>query len=101
MPQAPPAGPAELRQAAEFGDIHGLQTLLEQRVSIDARDAGGRTALMLAVLHCHTDAVDALLAHGADPNAADAHGTTPLEAAVAGNQPAVAAALRRAGARAH
>jgi ankyrin repeat protein len=101
MPRTPPADPAALRRAAEFGDIHGLQTLLDERVSIDARDAGGRTALMLAVLHGHAEAVDALLAHGADPNAADAHGTTPLEAAVAGNQPAVAAALRRAGARAH
>jgi ankyrin repeat protein len=55
---------------------------------------------MLAVQHGRTDAVDALLAHGADPNAEDAHGTTPLEAAVAANQPAVVAALRRAGARA-
>jgi len=101
MPQAPPpTDPAALRRAAEFGDIHGLQTLLEERVSIDGRDASGRTALMLAIQHGHTDAVDALLAHGADPNAADAHGTTPLEAAVAANQPAVVAALRRAGARA-
>jgi Ankyrin repeats (many copies) len=97
---APPNDPAALRQAAEIGDIHGLQMLLEDRVSIDARDAGGRTALMLAVLHGHSDAVDALLAGGADPNAADAHGTTPLQTAVATNQPAVAAALRRAGARA-
>jgi hypothetical protein len=101
MPQAPPpADPAALRRAAELGDIHGLQALLEERVSVDARDASGRTALMLAVQHGRTDAVDALLAHGADPNAEDAHGTTPLEAAVAANQPAVVAALRRAGARA-
>jgi hypothetical protein len=97
---APPNDPAALRQAAEIGDIHKLQMLLEDRVRIDARDAGGRTALMLAVLHGHSDAVDALLAGGADPNAADAHGTTPLQTAVATNQPAVAAALRRAGARA-
>jgi ankyrin repeat protein len=40
-----------------------------------------------------------LLANGADPNAADARGTTPLQAAVAGGQSAIAAALRRAGAR--
>jgi ankyrin repeat protein len=90
-----------LRQAAEIGDVHGVQMLLEDRVSIDARDASGRTALMLAVLRGHGDAVDALLAGGADPNAADAHGTTPLQTAVATNQPAVAAALRRAGARTH
>jgi ankyrin repeat protein len=92
---------ALLRQAAETGDIHGLQMLLEDRNGIDARDADGRTALMLAVLHRHSDAVDALLAHGADPNAADAHGTTPLQTAEATDQSAVAAALRRAGARAN
>jgi hypothetical protein len=96
---APPPDPAALRQAAEIGDLRGLQMLLEDRVSIEARDASGRTALMVAVLHGHGDIVDALLARGANPNAADAQGATPLQTAVATNQPAVAAALRRAGAR--
>jgi ankyrin repeat protein len=96
---APSPDPAALRQAAESGDVHRVQMLLENQVSIDARDASGRTALMLAVIHGHSDAVDALLARGADPNAADARGTTPLQTAVATHQPAVAAALRRAGAR--
>jgi hypothetical protein len=53
---------------------------------------------MLAVLHGRQSAVDALLAMGADPRAADANGTTPLQAALAAEQPAIAAALRRAGA---
>lgn len=97
MRQTDPA--AALRRAAEIGDVAGLQALLDERVDIDARDAGGRTALMLATLHGRADAVDALLAHGADPNAADAQGTTPLQAAEAGDQPAIVAALRRAGAR--
>ncbi|MGO9513526.1 MAG: ankyrin repeat domain-containing protein [Steroidobacteraceae bacterium] len=108
---APPAGApmaqaarptdpaAALRQAAESGDVAGLQSLLGQQVDIDARDSGGRTALMLATLHGQGSAVDTLLAHGADPNAADAQGTTPLQAALDGQQPAIAAALRRAGAR--
>jgi ankyrin repeat protein len=43
--------------------------------------------------------VDALLARGADPNAADSSGTSPLQAAIAGNQSVIIAALRRAGAR--
>jgi uncharacterized protein len=76
-----------------------MQTLLDSEPLIEARDENGRTALMLAALHGQSQAVDVLLAHGADPNAADGHGTTPLQAAVAGNQQAIAASLRRAGAR--
>jgi ankyrin repeat protein len=107
-PPAPPAftsaarltdPAAQLRQAAEMGDVAALRALLDGRAVVDARDAGGRTALMLATLHGRTEAVDALLSAGADPNAADANGTTPLQAALAGDQPAIAAALRRAGAR--
>jgi ankyrin repeat protein len=90
---------AELRRAAEIGDIPKLQALLGKQPVIDARDEDGRTALMLATLHGQTAAVDALLARGADPNAADARGMTPLQAAVAGNQRAIVAALQRAGAR--
>jgi ankyrin repeat protein len=90
---------AELRRAAEIGDVAKLQTLLERQSVVDARDEDGRTALMLATLHGRAHAVDVLLAHGADPNAADARGTTPLQAALAGHQAAIAAALQRAGAR--
>jgi ankyrin repeat protein len=90
---------AELRRAAEIGDIPQLQMLLDKQPLIEARDENGRTALILAALHGQSRAVDMLLAHGADPNAADGHGTTPLQAAVAGNQQAIVAALRRAGAR--
>jgi hypothetical protein len=102
-PAAPPArladSAAEVRRAAEIGAVPELQTLLGQQGDIDARDESGRTALMLATLHGQARAVDVLLAHGADPNAADAQGVTPLQAAIAGDRPAIAAALRRAGAR--
>ena len=90
---------AQLRRAAEMGDVPALQALLDKKPAIDARDDAGRTALMLATLHGRNQAVEALLSAGADPNAADAHGTTPLQAALAGDQAAIAAALRRAGAR--
>ncbi|HUE11045.1 MAG TPA: ankyrin repeat domain-containing protein, partial [Steroidobacteraceae bacterium] len=90
---------ADLRRAADTGDMQKLRVLLDQQVDIEARDASGRTALMLATLRGRAAAVDALLASGADPNAADASGTRPLQAAVANDQQAIAAALRRAGAR--
>jgi hypothetical protein len=90
---------AQLRQAAELGDVPALQALLGKQPVIDARDAGGRTALMLATLHGRTQVVEVLLSAGADPNAADARGTTPLQAALATDQTDIVAALRRAGAR--
>ena len=90
---------AQLRRAADMGDVPTLRALLERQPAIDARDAGGRTALMLATLRGRAEAVDVLLSAGADPNVADARGTTPLQAALAGQQPAIAEALRRAGAR--
>jgi hypothetical protein len=106
---APPAPPttdreAALRQAAATGDLRKVRAMLGAQgrgaqVRIDAADARGRTALMLATLRGQAESVDVLLAHGADPNAADATGTTPLQAALAADQPAIVAALRRSGAR--
>ena len=105
----PPAAPSPgagsldaataLREAAQSGNITRLNALLAERIDIDARDANGRSALMLAVLHDQQQAVNSLLAAGADPNAADSTGTRPLQAAIVGARPEIVAALRRAGAR--
>jgi hypothetical protein len=90
---------AALREAAQSGNVQRLETLLAEHIDIDARDANGRSALMLAVLHNQKEAVTSLLAAGADPNAADTAKTTPLAAAIAAARPEIATALRRAGAR--
>jgi ankyrin repeat protein len=76
-----------------------LRALLSEQIDLEARDAAGRTALLLAVLRNEAPSVEALLAAGADPNSAAADGTTPLEAAETAHETSIAAALRRAGAR--
>lgn len=98
-PRPPPGDPDTLRGAAEAGDLTALRAQLAAGGDIDARDAQGRTALLLATLHGQPRAVALLLADGADPNAADAQGTTPLQAAVAADEREIIALLRRYGAR--
>jgi len=88
-----------LHRGAAAGDVAVLDGLLAQPTDVNARDAAGRTALLVAVLHGRGAAIAMLLAHGADPNAADSAGTTPLAAARARGDVATAEILRRHGAR--
>ena len=55
--------------AAFYGKLEVLDALLEGGVPATTADARGWTALMAAVKGDHPDAVDHLLAHGADPGA--------------------------------
>jgi len=96
---APPAANSVLGQASASGDVARLEVLLREGTDINAVDALGRTALMIATENAQAAAVDALLAHGADPNIADARGRTPLAIARASSETGIAAALQRAGAR--
>ena len=77
------ANPAlDVFDAAATGRTRGLTELLEADPDL-ARgwSSDGFTALHLAAVFGHHDAVDALLRHGADPNARQGGGFTPLHAA--------------------
>ncbi len=87
-----------MQRAAIEGDAAVLTSLAMQFPSVlNARDAQGRTPLMLAVLHHHRESVDALLASGADPNVADDRGRTPLQVAAADGDDDISTALKLAG----
>jgi ankyrin repeat protein len=78
--------------------------LLEHKVSVNAQDGYGSTALYLAVEYSHsndligTDIVRQLLAHGADPNLSRKPNPTILQLAQV-RRPDLVALLRRAGAK--
>ncbi|HEX9646485.1 MAG TPA: ankyrin repeat domain-containing protein, partial [Alphaproteobacteria bacterium] len=55
-----------------------VEAALEAGADLEARDAGGRTALIWAAFHDHAHMLEFLLARGADVNAQDAHGRTAL-----------------------
>lgn len=68
---------------------------------LEARDAGGATALMVAVRSGsgNTLSMPTLLELGADPDVADRDGNTPLMVAVAGGATRLIEMLKKAGAK--
>ena len=91
---AAPNLPDELCQAAKSGDMRGLKAALASNVDVNARDADGHTALVLAIQHDHAAIVRELLTHGADVKTADSRGYTPLKAARIRGNLAVITALK-------
>lgn len=85
-----PNGDSLLILAAKQGKPGVIKTLLAARPKINARNAHGETALMLATFHGHTEAVRHLLAQGAEVNHP---GWTPLIYAAARNRMDVARIL--------
>ena len=75
-----------LHWAAITDDAEAVAKLVEGGVPVDLRDSEGRTALMVAAAFGNAAVAETLIAHGADPRAADGpHGNQPLHyAAVAG-----------------
>ena len=74
----------------------GNTARVDKSVDINALDAQGHTALMLAIRRDDSAAVDTLLAQGADAAMKDADGTTPLQAATLRGQPAIIRSLQKA-----
>jgi ankyrin repeat protein len=65
-------GPARrLLEAAQNGDVAAVRNSLAAGVRVDARDAAGRTPLLLATRANHVEAARVLIAAGADVNAKD------------------------------
>jgi ankyrin repeat protein len=59
----------------------GLQAAFAGNPDVNALDADGHSALVLAIQNNHLRAVKALLAHGANPNTPDSRGYTPMRVA--------------------
>ena len=71
----------DLVTLAAMGDTDGLIEALDAGSSVDETDQRGRTPLFVAARNNHREAVQALLARGADPNVPAADGQTPLSSA--------------------
>ena len=75
----------ELLKAAEDGDVAKVQSALARGANVNARDGGGNTPLMIAVVSKGSTAiVKALLAKGADINARNEVSQTALYLAARG-----------------
>lgn len=69
---------AEWFAAARAGDVAALRRLRAGGVPVDARDSGGRTALLVATQADRVEAARWLIAQGADVNAKDAIQDSPF-----------------------
>jgi type II secretory pathway predicted ATPase ExeA len=98
-PPVPPVARREpvkdeaLLRRSEHGDLRGVQALLADGASPEARDSGGFTPLMFAAIHGNPAMLDALIAGGARVNVQNRAGLTPLMLAAINNHTAVLRAL--------
>lgn len=69
--------------AAAIGNTKRLQSYLLAGADLSQKDVSGRTPLHFAALHNHTETIEFLLDHGADPRCVDMLGQTAAELAEA------------------
>jgi ankyrin repeat protein len=92
---------ARLAQAVKAGDKAAIQTLLQQRVDVNAPEADGTTALHWAVRNDDTDLVDRLIRARADVKATNRYGISPLYLACINGNAVIIEKLLKAGADAN
>lgn len=80
------------------GDVTAVRRALEAGADVDARNAQGQSALMLAAHRGDLALVELLLARRADPDQRAKYGLSALMLAVVSGHEAVAGALAAAGA---
>lgn len=78
LAQAGKPSPRSLWAAAATGDVAAIRAALAAGVSVDVRDARGRTALLVATHANKVAAAKVLIAAGANVNAKDAIEDTPF-----------------------
>jgi ankyrin repeat protein len=84
----------DLLAAAEAGDAEAVRAALRAGADLEARDAQGRTALLLASTYDHVEVAEVLVAAGASPDALDDRHDTPwLVTGVTGSVPMLEALL--------
>jgi uncharacterized protein len=96
------AAEAPVADAAMNGSRAAVTALVRQKADVNAPQGDGTTALHWAAFHDDVEMVKALLAAGANPNAATREGAiTPLSMACTNGSAAVIEALLKAGADAN
>ena len=91
----------EILDAAYFGEIGVIRTLLANRVNrvdVNTKDRDGNTPLHMAVLGGHTNCVGLLIEKNANVDAVNSEGNNPLHLAVATAPPECIVLLLKAGA---
>ncbi|XP_014679678.1 PREDICTED: putative ankyrin repeat protein RF_0381 [Priapulus caudatus] len=92
-------GETSLHHAAHYGQLHIMLLLLEAGADPNvAETQSGKTPLMKVMRECEEAAVQMLLSHGANANAADSHGETSLHHAAYLGQLDIVRLLLEAGA---
>ena len=72
-----PSAPERLHAAAQRGDAKAVNDVLAAGVDVDAKDARGQTALLMAVQGGHTSIARTLMERGASVNAQAGNQDTP------------------------